>query len=87
MNPNIRKLIEKYEADRNIYLTDRYNELCCFKTLWDRFEDVSIDQDECIDKVFHILGKGTERFHIWHWFDERCPNEIARNLMGLNFTI
>lgn len=26
MNQDIRKLVEKYEADRDYYLTDRYNE-------------------------------------------------------------
>ena len=67
-----------------MYLSDRYNELCCLKTLWDRFENVPIDKDECIEEDFHIWEKGTERFHIWHWFDERCPNGIARDLMGLN---
>lgn len=66
MNQDIHKLVEKYEADRNIYLTDRYNELCCLKTLWDRFENVPIDKDECIEEDFHIWEKGTERFHILH---------------------
>ena len=26
MSKDIQKLVEKYEADRNMYLTDRYNE-------------------------------------------------------------
>jgi len=84
MNQDIRKRVERCEADRNIYLSDRYNELCCLKTLWDRFEDVPIDKDECIEEDFHIWEKGAERFHIWHWFDERCHNGIARDLMNLN---
>ena len=84
MNQDIHKLVEKYEADRNMYLTDHHNELCCLKSLWDKFEDVPIDKDECIEKDFHIWEKGTERFNIWHWFDEHCPRGLARDLMNMN---
>lgn len=84
MNQDIHKLVERYEADRNHYLTDRQNELCFIKTLWEKLEVVPIDMDECIDEDFHIWEKGTDRFHIWHWFDEKCPNGLAKDLMKLN---
>lgn len=84
MNQDIHKLVERYEADRKHYLTDRYNELCYLKSLWEIFSDVPIDKDECIEETFHIWEKGTNRFHVWHWFDERCPNGLAKNLMNLN---
>ena len=51
--------------------------------LWNEFEDVPIDEDECIDEVFYIWDKGTDRYHIWHWFDDRLPNGLAKDLMGL----
>jgi phage terminase large subunit-like protein len=25
--------------------------------------------------------KGTNRFDIWHWFDENCPNNLHDDLM------
>ena len=84
MNQDIRKLVEKYEADRNVCQTSCYSNLCCLKALWNSFEYVPIDKDECIEDDFHIWEKGTERYHIWHWFDERCPNGLARDLMNLN---
>ena len=81
MNQDIHKLVERYEADRKHYLTDLYNEQCYLRTLWEKFSDVPIDKDECIEVTFHIWEKGTDRFRVWHWFDERCPNGLARDLM------
>ena len=51
--------------------------------LWNEFEDVPIDKDECIDEDFHDWCKGTDRYEIWHWFDDRLPNGLAKDLMGL----
>ncbi len=84
MNQNIHELVERYKADRKHYLTDRYNKLYYLRTLWEKLSDVPIDQNECIDETFHIWEKGTDRFHIWHWFDVRCPNGLAKDLMNLN---
>ena len=53
------------------------------KNLWEEFADVPIDKDECIEENFHIWEKGTNRYEIWHWFDDRLPNGLAKDLMGL----
>ena len=71
MNQDIRKLVEKHETDRNVCQTSCYSNLCCLKSLWDRFEDVPVDKDECIEENFHIWEEGTERFYIWHWLCEK----------------
>lgn len=42
MNQSIRKLVEKYEADRNNYLTDRYNETQV--------------RSDFLDPLFELLG-------------------------------
>ena len=71
--------------DQDIHeLTNCHNELCYIKTLWEKFADIPIDDDECIEEDFHIWEKGTDRFDIWHWFDEMCPNGLAKDLMKLN---
>lgn len=44
--------------------------------LWEEFADVPIDKDECIDEKFYNWEKGTDRYEIWHWFDEKCPNVV-----------
>ena len=51
--------------------------------LWEEFADIPIDEEECIDNDFYYWKKGTDRFEIWHWFDERCPNGLAIDIMGL----
>lgn len=51
--------------------------------LWEEFADVPIDKDECIDEKFYNWEKGTDRYEIWHWFDEKCPNSLAKDIMGL----
>ena len=52
------------------------------KKLWSDFEDVPIDKDECIDENFHIWCKGTDRYEIWHWFDDRLPHGLACGIAG-----
>lgn len=42
MNQDIRKLVEKYEADRNYYLTDHYNEAQV--------------RSDFLDPLFELLG-------------------------------
>jgi predicted type IV restriction endonuclease len=42
MNQDIRKLVEKYEADREFYLTDRYNETQV--------------RSDFLDPLFELLG-------------------------------
>ncbi len=50
--------------------------------LWDKFADVSIDENDNIEQNFMCFPAGTNRFDVWHWFDERCPNGLAVDLMG-----
>ena len=57
-------------------------ELCTLKELWDKFADVPINDDDEIQWDFLFFDTGTSRFDIWHWFDERCPNGLAVDLMG-----
>lgn len=50
--------------------------------LWKKFEDVPIDEDECIEEDFEDWEKGTDRYEIWHWFDDNLLNGLAKDLMG-----
>ena len=45
--------------------------------LWEKFGDIPIDEKECIDVDFHIWKKGTNRYDIWHWFDEEFSEGIG----------
>lgn len=45
--------------------------------LWDSFGDVTVDTDDNIDVDFLVWEKGTDRFDIWHWFDEEHSKGVA----------
>lgn len=53
------------------------------KGLWERFSEIPINYDDEIERPFLKFPKGTSRFDVWHWFDERCPNNLATDLMNL----
>lgn len=53
------------------------------KELWDIFSDIPINNDDEIEEQFLGFEPGVSRFDVWHWFDERCPNGLAVDLMGV----
>ena len=59
------------------------NNLKKAKALWKTFEDISIDDDDNIDEPFLNFEKGTNRFEIFHWFEETFNVSVATDLMGL----
>jgi len=54
------------------------------KNIWNDFEEIPIDTDECIENDFYIWEKGTEKFYIWQWFDEKLPKGLNHFLLKLN---
>ncbi len=44
--------------------------------LWLLFGDIPIDDDDNIEEEFLGFPAGTDRFDIWHWFDERYPGGV-----------
>lgn len=34
-----------------------------------------------IEADFLSFPAGTSKFDVWHWFDERCPNNLHDDLM------
>ena len=45
--------------------------------LWERFGNVSVTDADTIDEDFLVWKKGTDRFDIWHWFDEEHSRGVA----------
>lgn len=45
--------------------------------IWEEFSNIPINIDDEILEDFYHWKKGTYRFDIWHWFDEKLPNGIA----------
>ena len=49
--------------------------------LWQRFSEVPVNKDDEIEENFLCFEKGTSKFDVWHWFDDRCPNNLHDDLM------
>ena len=47
------------------------------KRMWEEFADTPINFNDEIEVDFYLWKKGTYRFNIWHWFDEKLPNGLA----------
>ena len=41
------------------------------EALWERFDEITVREDGCIDDDFYIWEEGTDRNTIWHWFAEK----------------
>lgn len=48
--------------------------------MWSAFADISINLDDEIEVDFYYWEKGTSRFDVWHWFDEKLPNGLVIDL-------
>lgn len=47
--------------------------------MWSALADIPINLDDEIESDFYWWAKGTYRFDIWHWFDEKLPNGIVKD--------
>lgn len=59
--------------------------LTALKCLWNEFGDIPIiensEGEEVTDEDFYHWPAGTDRYDIWHWFDEKCPSNLHDDLM------
>ncbi len=57
-----------------------------YEELWSAFGDVPINDDDEIEQEFLWFPIGTDRFDVWHWFDENYPGGVA-TLTGIVYII
>lgn len=87
VNPNTKVFgkteILTWDFDHN-YCNDckKPTALMTLEQLWDEFSIIPIDNEDCITEPFLNFERGTSRFEVWHWFDERCPNGVVKDLIG-----
>lgn len=55
--------------------------------LWEDFSNIPINNDDEIEEEFLGFAKGASKFDVWHWFDERCPNNLHDDLMVKNMRL
>lgn len=51
------------------------------KELWDDFSEIPVNNDDEIEEDFMHFEAGIPKLDVWHWFDERCPNNLHDDLM------
>jgi len=49
--------------------------------LWENFSKISVNNDDEIEEEFLGFDVGASKLDVWHWFDERCPNNLHDDLM------
>ena len=60
---------------------EEHTKLKTLKELWESFASVPVNNDDEIEESFLCFSEGTPRFDVWHWFDDRCPNNLHDDLM------
>lgn len=60
---------------------EEHTGLRTLKELWEDFSEVGVDNDDNITSGFMCFPAGTPKFDVWHWFDERCPNNLHDDLL------
>lgn len=60
---------------------EEHTRLMTLNELWDKLGDIPVNNDDEIEEDFLGFPAGTSKFDVWHWFDERCPNGVAEDLM------
>ena len=86
VNPNTEEIAgdcssPKEEEDCWCKMCEEHVKLLTLPELWERFSHVSVNADDEIEDCFLDFPVGTPKFDVWHWFDERCPNNLHDDLM------
>ncbi len=63
--------------------TDNYLSDDVYKALWRLLGDVPVTTDDDLDGEFLHFPKGTDKFEVWHWFEETFDISVAKDLMFL----
>ncbi len=87
-NPNskdldLQSIPLSYLTEEHCYCNDCHKEVALkrLKGLWEDFSEIPINNYDEIEEDFLGFSAGTSRFEVWHWFDERCPNNLHDDLM------
>ena len=58
--------------------------------VWDLLGDIPVNDNDDLDEDFNavdhniIFKKGTDKFEVWHWVEEKFNISIAEELMFIN---
>lgn len=71
------KVIDWFNSVIPDVFNDNYFSEVLLEIIWEEFGDIPINNDDEIELDFYCWKKGTCRFEIWHWFDEKLPNGLV----------
>jgi hypothetical protein len=54
------------------------------KELWSKLGDIPVNDEDEIDEDFLHFETGTDKFDVWHWFEDEFVLSVAEDLMFLN---
>jgi hypothetical protein len=54
------------------------------RKLWDILGNIPTDENDEIEEPFLHFEIGTDKFEIWHWFEEKFDLSVAKYLMNLD---
>lgn len=77
----ITKLKAYKDAIKEVSAGIREKNLEMARELWEEFEDVIVDDNECIENPWRTFEAGTSRYDIWHWFESFFGVSVAKDLM------
>ena len=87
VNPNTQKITgwlpDIYDVNDYYCHSCQQNdrELLTLVELWDIFSGITVNENDEIEEDFLSFPAGTPKTDVWHWFDERCPNNLHDDLM------
>ena len=55
-----------------------------FKELWNKLGNIPINNNEEIEENFLHFEKGTDKFTVWHWFEENFDVVLGEYMYGEN---
>jgi hypothetical protein len=51
---------------------------------WNILGDIPVNEEDEIEEEFLGFKIGTDKFEIWHWFEEKFDLSVAKDLMNLD---
>ena len=71
------------DVEKRVWVNPNTREIRCNDSIevTDCWCDIPVNNDDEIEEDFLNFPAGTLKIDVWHWFDERCPNNLHDDLM------
>ena len=70
-------------TDLDSIIKDKGNKKLLAERFWERLGNIPVNEEDELDEPFLSFKKGTDKFEVWHWFEETFDVSVAKDLMGL----